>query len=231
MIFFADLLGVSRTLSTLKQLRDRIDTDKIALQEAHRLRKLIVEQFNEQKPKTESFGAWPEWKPLTKTEREIAGYGSDFQLVRSSDLFNSVSVQQAGKGAWVGVPKKAKRTKKRETRKQRAKKTTSSRTVRETVQKAASTSRRGNLANVAQTIEYGSGATAIEVEMTPAMRRFLFGVLFKKAATAGKISGKKKGFIVYKIPARPFLRPAAEEWEQTLEASLEKRLTEATKGL
>lgn len=60
------------------------------------------------------------------------------------------------------------------------------------------------LVDVAKVHELGAGPFIIP--MTPAMRRYLF-LLFKRAGVSKKTGGGK-GVVVTSIPARPFLRPA-----------------------
>lgn len=251
MNFKAKAFGFLQALGLVKGVRDDLDARQMAWQEAERLRAIILEELKDQAPATTTFGTWPKLKPLTKTEREIEGYGGTKMLIRSGDLFNAVSTIQTSKGAWVGVKKKSKRARKRGVRRASAKKvskggkrdtrrvprqdTELSEEERKKKKKAAERRKLArklkkeagllvkakpgeNLANIASVHEFGYGPIAIK--MTPAMRRFLFGVLFKKAGVGSAESGGKSGFVTYSIPARPFLRPAAEHWENTLEESV-----------
>ena len=67
----------------------------------------------------------------------------------------------------------------------------------------------GRVCNLAMIHEFGK---TIAIRMTPKMRKFLFGVLFKgskRAPGGGSKSGG--GIIVVHIPARPFVAPAFAE--------------------
>jgi hypothetical protein len=67
------------------------------------------------------------------------------------------------------------------------------------------------LYNIAKVHEEGK---TIAIAMTPKMRSFLFGVLFKKAKSAGTFSGgggSSSRVLVVHIPARPFIAPTFEE--------------------
>jgi len=73
-----------------------------------------------------------------------------------------------------------------------------------------------SLYDIAKLNEFGS--RPIVIQITPAMAKFL-AVLFKKMGS-GKTSGLGgKGYIVIKIPARPFIRPIAEAHFSTQEAA------------
>lgn len=245
MKFFGKAFGFSQAARNLKIIKDELTSKENILREAHRLRTLIVEQFNEQEPKTQAYGDWPAWKPLTKVERQIEGVGGTSMMVRTGDLRNGVTVVETARGAWVGVARKAKRTKSRGVRHRSEKRSTKGkrkerkpeseekrkerverRKAAEKIAKAAggggTKTKAGNLADIAATMEFGAGPIAVAI--TPAMRRFLFGVLFKKAGTRGTVGGKRKGFVVYSIPPRPFMRPAAEVWDETLNDYLQKHL-------
>jgi hypothetical protein len=64
-----------------------------------------------------------------------------------------------------------------------------------------------DLARIAKVHEYGAGPYL--VKMTLKMRRFLFGVLFKDRPVGRRSRGGKAGYIMVRIPARPFVRPVA----------------------
>lgn len=255
-MFTGKAVGFGAAANKARRVARKLEVKKIALREAERLRILVIEQFNEQEPKTRTFGDWPPWKPLTKPERELEGVGGTAMMIRTAATRNAVAVVPTKDGAWVGVRRKAGRRRKRgvaKPRKQRRPRETGRKDTRkletrkvlaklarmmagrDTKKKKPGTGKTAkamkgrNIADVAATMEYGTKG-AVAVKITPAMRRFLFGVLFKKAASAGKVSGKKKGFVVYSIPARPFLRPAAEMWERTLEASVGQLLDSVLAG-
>jgi hypothetical protein len=65
----------------------------------------------------------------------------------------------------------------------------------------------GQVVRLAETHEFGK---TIVIRLTEKMRRFLFGVLFKGRPSTGK-GTSSKGFIIVRIPARPFVRPAFAE--------------------
>jgi phage gpG-like protein len=71
------------------------------------------------------------------------------------------------------------------------------------------------MANIAKTHEYGS--RPIVIRITPKMRKFLWVVMkfmgvSPKAGTGKGSSGTGAAYMVIRIPARPFMRPAIKLW-------------------
>jgi hypothetical protein len=66
-----------------------------------------------------------------------------------------------------------------------------------------------NLAEVAAIHENGAGPFVIK--MTPKMRAFIFGVLAKGSPRSGG-GGSKPGFVVMRVPARPFIKPTFDKY-------------------
>lgn len=254
MEFFGKARGFASAASLVRRIAGRVDAKQMALREAERLRGIIIDQRNAQEPATGTFGDWPDHSPLTIPERELSGIGGSLKLNRTGTMFNSVLAKQTSTGAWVGVPRKAgpsrKRAPKGSARKPRkgrraggqgmlkdkldrklaaAKEPSKRAQGKKPTGKGKSKGKREPLANVAELMEFGSKGS-IAVRITPAMRRFLFGVLFRKAATTGKVSGSKPGFVVYTIPPRPFMRPAAEKWEQTAGQSMAEEVDRILEG-
>lgn len=83
-----------------------------------------------------------------------------------------------------------------------------------------------SLINVAHIME--NGATIV-MRMTPAMRRFLFGVLFKGQPKTGK-QPVHKGLLIIKIPARPFVSPVFEKYGPTSAKRIQARLVKLFDG-
>ena len=149
--------------------------NKAVRQEAHLLRKQIVQGITKQAPGGKSL-APP--APLTLAVRKMKGRGGTKSLIVTGDLRNAISVVVHGDEAFIGVPRKAR-------------------------------SKDGEaLVDVAYVQEFGSDP--IIIPMTPAMRRFLFAAI-KQAGEAPK-EGSGKGVVVVQVPARPFLRPAFEQF-------------------
>jgi len=63
----------------------------------------------------------------------------------------------------------------------------------------------GALVDVAQIQEYGAGPTAIP--LTPKMQRFLFVLLREAGVAPSAGSGAGTGYVLVRVPARPFLQP------------------------
>jgi hypothetical protein len=79
-----------------------------------------------------------------------------------------------------------------------------------------------SLVDVAELNEFGSDPIVIPI--TPKMRRFLFA-LRKAGGTAGTSQGSGvPGVIVTRIPARPFLRPAFEQFRRGSRTRFLKRV-------
>ncbi len=69
---------------------------------------------------------------------------------------------------------------------------------------------KGALVDVAQIQEFGAGPTAIP--LTPKMRRFLFVLLREAGVAPAHGSGGGSGYVIVRVPARPFLQPAFDEF-------------------
>jgi len=67
-----------------------------------------------------------------------------------------------------------------------------------------------DLVDIAKLNEFGSDP--IVIPMTPRMRRFLFALLREAGKTP--TGGTRKGVVVTRIPARPFLRPVFEKYKK-----------------
>jgi hypothetical protein len=81
------------------------------------------------------------------------------------------------------------------------------------------------LANVAEIHEFGAGPFI--VPMTPRMRRFLFAVLRKAGVISdGSRESGGKGAVVVRIPPRPFLRPAFEEFKKGAQQRFLRRVAQ-----
>ena len=74
-------------------------------QEAHLLRKEIVQGITKQAPGGQ---AVKPLSPLTIAARKLAGFGGTKALLRRGDLRNAVTVIVKGHEAFVGIPRKAK---------------------------------------------------------------------------------------------------------------------------
>lgn len=81
-----------------------------------------------------------------------------------------------------------------------------------------------SLANVAEIHEFGAGPFI--VPMTPRMRRFLFAVLRRADVAPDSSGGTGKGAVVIRIPSRPFLRPAFEEFKKGAQQRFLRRVTQ-----
>lgn len=162
----------------------RLAMDRAVLAEAHFFRRKVVEGFRTQAPGGQHFKPL---SPLTLAIRRFRGINSTKALIVHGDLRNSISVfhrmNPLGAEAFVGVKRGAR-------------------------------GRQGqDLVNIAEIHEFGAGPIIIPV--TDAMRRFFFAMLRKEqpGGTEGTGGGGfRRGFLIVKIPARPFLRPVAEKW-------------------
>lgn len=81
-----------------------------------------------------------------------------------------------------------------------------------------------SLANVAEIHEFGAGPFI--VPMTPRMRRFLFAVLRRAGVAPDSSGGTGKGAVVIRIPSRPFLRPAFEEFKKGAQQRFLRRVAQ-----
>jgi hypothetical protein len=69
---------------------------------------------------------------------------------------------------------------------------------------------RTTLAQAAQIQEEGYGPVAIK--MTPQMRKFLFGVVFKNSPNKGNNAEGGDSFLIIKVPPRPFIKPVFDKY-------------------
>lgn len=175
----------SRILSTAPA-RMRRALDIATLQEAHYLRRKVVEGFREQAPGGQPFLAL---SAGTLAVRKLRNFRGTKALIVRGDLRNSINVRRMGSGAaFVGVLKSA-----------RAKDGKS-------------------LANIAEVHEFGSNPIIIKI--TPKMRAFLHIMRAENgrdsrgrfARARSQYAVASTGFIVMRIPARPFLRPVVEKY-------------------
>lgn len=169
----------------------RIALDRAVLQEAQFFRTKCVEGFREQAPGGQPF------KPLAPTTlalRRFRKFRGTKALLVSGDLRNSIKVTKKqtmlGAEAFVGVHR-------------------------------TSRGRDGrSLINIAEIHEFGSRPIVIPV--TDAMRKYLMMVLKKElGVTGGSSTGTfKRGIIIVRIPARPFLQPVIDKYFNKAEAIL-----------
>lgn len=87
-----------------------------------------------------------------------------------------------------------------------------------------------DMARIAKAHEYGAGPYL--VKMTPKMRRFLFGVLLKGQPAGRRRRGGKAGYVLVRIPPRPFVGPVArrEFARSRLAPRVGKAFMRATRG-
>lgn len=79
------------------------------------------------------------------------------------------------------------------------------------------------LVNVAHAQEFGAGP--IVVPITPKMRRFLF-LLMRRAGIRPNRDAGGRGVVTIRIPARPFLRPAFEQFKKGAQKRFLRRVAE-----
>ena len=125
-------------------------------------------------------------KPLSKltlASRKLAGFGGTKPLIAGGDLFSSVTVSPPEPN---GLTKFVG------------------------VLRSAKGKDGKSLVNIGQIQEEGR---TIVIKLTPKMRKYLFGVLFPAAgiSTSGG-GGGGRGFIVVRIPPRPFIGPVFDEY-------------------
>lgn len=198
--------------------------DRAVYAEAQDLRKIMIQQFRDQKPAT-----GPAWKPLsdfTLDARKAQGLGGNKILIRSADLRNSVSIERRGVASvFVGVNRSA-------------------------IAKGKGGAGMG-MVNLGYIHELGAVA---KITVTRKMQRFFFGVIMRqrrKRIKAGRDAGgrfvpkgqkapsyqgggtfKVGATIVIRIPARPFIGPAiAYKSEAEYVASIATRFAENMQGL
>lgn len=167
----------------------RFALDRAVLTEAQFFRTKVVEGFREQAPGGQPFKPL---SPMTLAIRKFRGFGGTKALIVRGDLRNSfVVVKRTTRlGAEAFVG----------------------------VLRSARGRAGQKLVNIARIHEFGSGPIVIRV--TPAMRRFLMAAIAKSGIGSGASSGAlKRGVIVVRIPARPFLRPVAEKFFKGPEAA------------
>jgi len=79
-----------------------------------------------------------------------------------------------------------------------------------------------SMAEIARVHEFGAGPFI--VKMTPAMRRFLFASMRDAGIPPRRSRAGGRGVVVIKIPARPFLRPAFEDFRRHARQRVAKRI-------
>ena len=139
--------------------------------------------------------------PLTLAVRKAQGFGGTKILIRSATLRGSIKVVPFAGGYFVGVKRGAR----------------------------GSTGRgKKSIINIAKIHEEGASWTQ---EMTAKQRRFLFWVL-KEAGNRPKRSstGGGSGVMEMRIPARPFIGPSIEEFDEDFERNLEDRIAKLLAG-
>jgi len=158
--------------------------DMATQQEAHYMRRLIVQGIREQAPGGKAFRPLA---PSTLKVRELRRFRGTKALIVRGDLRNSITVQRVSSGAaFVGVLRSARAKDGR------------------------------SLANVAEVHEFGSNPIVIRI--TPKMRALLHMMNRERGRNAkgqftrnrSQYAQASKGFVVIRIPARPFIRPVAE---------------------
>ena len=139
--------------------------------------------------------------PLTVAVRKAQGFGGTKLLIRSGSLRGSIKVVKFAGGYFIGVKRGAR----------------------------GSTGRgKKSLVNIAKIHEEGRSWTQ---EFTAKQRAFLFWVISEAGnPPREKTSEGGGGTITITIPARPFIGPAIEEWEEKAEERIEKRLAKLLAG-
>jgi hypothetical protein len=149
------------------------------------MRRLIVEGIREQAPGGKAFRPLA---PGTLKMRELRRFRGTKALIVRGDLRNSITVRRVSAGAsFVGVLKSARAKDGR------------------------------SLANVAEVHEFGSNPIVIRI--TPKMRALLHLMNRERGRdsrgrftrTRSQYGQASKGFVIIRIPARPFIRPVAEK--------------------
>jgi hypothetical protein len=179
-------------------VRLRMAIDKAVLQEAHFARKMIVEGFRTQEPGGKRF------KPLAPTTlamRRFKGFAGTKALTVRGDLKNSIHVQSSNGVFGVEAFVGVNRT---------------------------ARGREGQpLVNIAEIHEYGSRPILIPV--TPAMRRFFFAAMRKGGLPPGEGGGGfRRGFLIVKIPARPYFAPVFAKYFKPADALVRMHARVAT---
>lgn len=121
--------------------------------------------------------------PLTLATRRDQGFGGTKALIRNSDLQNSIKTKKKGDTVFVGVHRS----------------------------EVSSDGKR--LVQIAAVHEFGSKPIVIKV--TPKMRRYFFAMMARQGITPdpGKSTGGfRRGILIIKIPARPYISPVFEKW-------------------
>lgn len=176
---------VARRILATAPMRVARALDMATQQEAHYMRRLIVEGIREQAPGGKAFRPL---SPGTLKVRELRRFRGTKALIVRGDLRNSITVQRVSSGAaFVGVLKSARAKDGR------------------------------SLANVAEVHEFGSNPIVIRI--TPKMRALLHMMNREGGRNArgqftkvrSQYAQASKGFVVIRIPARPFIRPVAEK--------------------
>lgn len=139
--------------------------------------------------------------PLTLAARRLAGFRGTKALIRTGDLRNSIVVV-VGKDGSVAIG----------------------------VSRNAKGEDGQDLVKVAEIMEFGAGPYVIQ--LTPKMVAWI-AKLYEEAGIerAPSARGGGKGYIVVKIPARPFMRPVFEKWGKPTDvrARLQARIAKLLK--
>lgn len=166
--------------------------DKALAAEALRIQGRMKEGLVRQAPGGEPLR---KLSPLTLAMRKLAGFEGTKILIRSGEMMRAISVKKHGPLRYeVGVLRTARR-------------------------RSASGKFAGgaSLANVARVHEYGK---TIVIRVTPKMRAFFFAALAKLNLPPKAGNGMfKRGILILRIPARPFIRPAFEAQRRDPQAS------------
>jgi hypothetical protein len=176
-----------------KELWER-SIDKAIQKEAHRLRGIMVESFNNGGPPGQR---WPRLSTFTQLVSRALGKGDRKPLMDSGDLRNSHSVTKEGDVWFVGINRKA-RSKKRKG------------------QQSASSS---SLVNIALIHEFGAGPFTVRV--TSKMRGFFF---FLNRATKGQIKPLHPSTtrLVIRIPKRAWVGPIWDQEKDNSERNIKR---------
>lgn len=183
-------------------------THKALLQEGHFLRGKMVTGIRDQAPGGKAFKPL---SPLTLAARRLKGFRGTKALMVRGDLRNGIAVRDFREQVFVGILRTAR----------------------------SSTGK--DLINVAEVQEFGA---IVVLKLTPKMIRYL-GVLFREAgkdkgfAYGGALQSwlrggkpKGKGFIVIRVPPRPYVRPTfdAHARPSDVKQRLEDRMSKMLKG-
>ena len=140
--------------------------------------------------------------PLTLAIRKAQGFGGTKILIRSGTLRGSIKVVPFSGGYFVGVKRGAR---------------------------GSTGAGKKSIVNIAKIHEEGRSWNQ---QMTAKQRRFIFAML-KLAGNPARTKtseGGGGGMMSMRIPARPFIGPAIEEWEETAEQRITGRIAKLLAG-